>query len=95
MGLAGFSQNFDGNGPFDRFMINTGSDTLVSAPASVVGFSGKRLQLLAHTSQPPLGTSPAFPATEPPYRPLVPCFTQAPQNLNGPAAHGPADGSGG
>ncbi len=97
VGAAGFSQNFDGNGPFDRFMINTGSDTLVSAPASVVGspLSGKKLQLLAHTSQPPLGTSPAFPATEPPYRPLVPCYTQASQNLNGPAAHGPADGSGG
>jgi ABC-type transporter Mla subunit MlaD len=97
VGTAGFSQNFDGNGPFDRFMISTGSDTLVSAPASLAGFtqSGKKLKLLAHTSQPPLGTSPAFPATEPPYRPLVPCYTQAPPNLNGPAAHGPADGSGG
>ncbi|HEX3692517.1 MAG TPA: MlaD family protein [Solirubrobacteraceae bacterium] len=97
VGVAGFSQNFDGNGPFDRFMINTGSNTLVSAPASVVGSSatGKKLQLLAHTSQPPLGTSPAFPASEPPYQPLVPCYTQAPQNLNGSAAHGPADGSGG
>jgi virulence factor Mce-like protein len=96
-GTAGFSQNFDGNGPFDRFMINTGSTTLVSAPASIVGTSssGKKLQLLAHTSQPPLGTRPAFPATEPPYRPLVPCYKQAPQNLNGPAAQGPADGSGG
>ncbi|HEU0249703.1 MAG TPA: MlaD family protein [Solirubrobacteraceae bacterium] len=97
VGTAGFSQNFDGNGPFDRFMINTGSTTLVSAPATIVGASsrGKKLQLLAHTSQPPLGTSPAFPATEPPYRPLVPCYKQAPQNLNGPASRGPADGSGG
>ncbi len=97
VGLAGFSQNFDGNGPFDRFLINTGSDTLTSAPATIVGAEsrGKKLKLVAHTSQPPLGTSPAFPATEPPYRPLVPCYTQAPQNLNGSAAHGPADGSGG
>jgi phospholipid/cholesterol/gamma-HCH transport system substrate-binding protein len=96
-GLAGISQGFDGNGPFNRFMISTGSDTLVSAPATIVGASsgGKRLQLLAHTSQPPLGTSPAFPASEPPYRPLVPCYKQAPQNLNGPAAHGPADGGSG
>jgi virulence factor Mce-like protein len=96
-GLAGLSQSFDGNGPFNRFMISTGSDTLVSAPASVVGVTprGKRLQLLAHTSQPPLGTRPAFPASEPPYEPLVPCYKQAPQELNGPAAQGPADGSGG
>jgi phospholipid/cholesterol/gamma-HCH transport system substrate-binding protein len=96
-GAAGFSQNFDGNGLFDRFMIDTGSTTLLSAPASIVGASssGKKLQLLAHTSQSPLGTRPAFPATEPPYKPLVPCYKQAPQNLNGPASQGPADGSGG
>lgn len=96
-GTAGFSQGFDGNGPFDRFMIMTGSDTLPSAPATIVGAEsrGKKLRLLAHTSQPPLGTSPAFPATEPPYKPLVPCYTQTPPNLNGPAAHGPADGSAG
>lgn len=97
VGAAGFSQNFDGNGPFARFMIDTGSNTLVSAPATNVGVSsrGRKLQLLAHSSQQPLGTRPAFPATEPPYKPLVPCYTQAPQNLNGPAAQGPADGSGG
>ncbi len=94
-GLARASrQSFDGNGQTDRFMIETGGQTLRSAPASVVGASsGKGLRLLAHTSQPPLGTSPAFPATEPPYKPLVPCYTQTPQNLNGPLAHGPADGS--
>jgi phospholipid/cholesterol/gamma-HCH transport system substrate-binding protein len=97
VGAAGFSQNFDGNGPFDRFMLDTGSTTLVSPPASIVGVAprGKRLQLLAHTSQLPLGTRPAFPASEPPYEPLVPCYKQAPQELNGPAAQGPADGSGG
>lgn len=97
VGAAGFSQNFDGNGPFDRFMIDTGSTTLLSAPTTVVGATtrGKKRQLLARASQPPLGTRPAFPASEPPYKPLVPCYTQAPQELNGPAAQGPADGSGG
>lgn len=96
-GLAGISQSFDGNGPTNRFMVSTGNQTLASAPASVVGIktTGKKLQLLAHTSQPPLGTSPAFPASEPPYKPLVPCYTQAPQSLNGPLSQGPADGSGG
>lgn len=95
-GAAGFSQGFDGNGPFNRFMVSTGSTTLVSAPASIVGATARGgKQLLAHTSQPPLGTRPAFPASEPPYQPLVPCYKQAPPNLNGPAAQGPADGSGG
>jgi ABC-type transporter Mla subunit MlaD len=96
-GLAGLAQNFDGNGVMSHFMVSTGSNTLLSAPASVVGATtgGKKLKLLAHTSQPPLGTSPSFPASEPPYKPLVPCYTQALQNLNGPASQGPADGSGG
>ena len=93
-GLAGIGQSFDGNGQLTRFMLSTGSQTLRSAPATAVGAtSGKGLRLLAHTSQPPLGTRPAFPATEPPYKPLVQCSTQAPQELNGPLAQGPADGS--
>lgn len=94
-GVAGISQSFDGNGPLNRFMVSTGGDTLLSAPASVVGVTtaGKKLKLLAHTSQPPQGTSPAFPASEPPYQPLVPCYTQALQSFNGPSSQGPADGS--
>jgi phospholipid/cholesterol/gamma-HCH transport system substrate-binding protein len=93
-GLAGVGQSFDGNGQLTRFMVETGNQTLRSAPATAVGTtSQKGLRLLAHTSQPPLGTRPAFPASEPPYRPLVPCYTQTPQNINGPLAQGPADGS--
>jgi phospholipid/cholesterol/gamma-HCH transport system substrate-binding protein len=94
-GAAGIGQSFDGNGLTNRFMVETGSQTLRSAPATVVGASsGKGLRLLAHTSQPPLGTRPAFPASEPPYKPLVQCDTQTPQELNGPLSQGPADGSG-
>jgi phospholipid/cholesterol/gamma-HCH transport system substrate-binding protein len=94
-GLAGIGQSFDGNGPLDRFMISTGSQTLKSAPASVVGVSTRTgLPLLARTSQSPLGTRPAFPTSEPPYKPLVPCYTQAVPNFNGPLSEGPADGSG-
>jgi phospholipid/cholesterol/gamma-HCH transport system substrate-binding protein len=94
-GAAGIAQSFDGNGLMNRFMVSTGGDTLLSAPASAVGVttSGKKLKLLAHTSQPPLGTSPAFPASEPPYKPLVPCYTQTLQSFNGPSSQGPADGS--
>jgi phospholipid/cholesterol/gamma-HCH transport system substrate-binding protein len=94
-GLAGLGQSFDGNGQTTRFLVETGGQTLRSAPASAVGAPsrGKKLPLLAHTSQAPLGTSPAFPASEPPYKPLVPCYTQTPQNFNGPLSQGPADGS--
>lgn len=93
-GLAGIGQSFDGNGQTTRFMVETGGQTLRSAPATAVGLTTRKgLRLLAHTSQPPLGTSPAFPASEPPYKPLVPCYTQTPQNFNGPLSHGPADGS--
>lgn len=96
-GVAGIAQSFDGNGSMNRFMVSTGGDTLLSAPASDVGVTtnGKKLRLLAHTSQPPLGTRPAFPVSEPPYKPLVPCYTQTPQSFNGPSSQGPADGSGG
>ncbi len=94
-GLAGVGQSFDGNGPLTRFMISTGSQTLKSAPATAVGVStAPGLSLLAHASQPPLGTRPAFPTSEPPYKPLVPCYTQAVPNFNGPLSEGPADGSG-
>jgi phospholipid/cholesterol/gamma-HCH transport system substrate-binding protein len=94
VGAAGLGQSFDGNGPTNRFMVEAGGQTLRSGPAKAVGATSRNgLRLLAHTSQPPLGTSPAFPASEPPYKPLVPCYTQTPQDFNGPLAHGPADGS--
>lgn len=94
-GLAGVGQSFDGNGQMTRFMLSTGNVTVKSAPATAVGAtSSTGLSLLAHTSQPPLGTRPAFPAVEPPYKPLVPCYTQTLQNFNGPLSEGPADGNG-
>jgi phospholipid/cholesterol/gamma-HCH transport system substrate-binding protein len=95
VGASGISQSFDGNGMTTRFMISTGSNTLLSAPATAVGTTTrKKLQLLAHTAQPPLGTHPAFPVSEPEYKPLVPCYKQAVPNFNGPLSQGPADGNG-
>jgi phospholipid/cholesterol/gamma-HCH transport system substrate-binding protein len=93
-GLAGIGQNFDGNGLTTRFMVETGSQTLRSGQVTTVGGPGRGLRLLAHTSQPPLGTKPAFPASEPAYKPLVPCYTQKLQDFNGPISQGPADGTG-
>lgn len=94
VGFAGLGQSFDGNGQLLSGLVSTGSQTLRSEPATVVGASsGPGLRLLAHTSQPPLGTRPAFPSSEPPYKPLVPCYTQSLQSFNGSIAQGPADGS--
>lgn len=95
VGLAGVGQNFNGNGLMPRFLLSTGSQTLRSRPATDVGLGNPSngQPLLAHTALTPEGTRPAFPAKEPPYKPLVPCYTQAVPNFNGPLASGPADGS--
>jgi ABC-type transporter Mla subunit MlaD len=93
-GLAGIGQSFDGNGTFTHFLLGSGGPTIRSAPASTLGSSAKGLRLLAHASLPPQGTRPAFPASEPAYKPLVPCYTQALPNFNGPLSQGPPDGTG-
>jgi phospholipid/cholesterol/gamma-HCH transport system substrate-binding protein len=93
-GLAGIGQNFDGNGTLTQFLIGSGGPTIRSGNATVEGKSIKGLRLLAHASLPPQGTRPAFPKTEPAYEPLVPCYTQALPEFNGPLSSGPADGSG-
>ncbi|MGN6373265.1 MAG: MlaD family protein [Solirubrobacteraceae bacterium] len=94
VGFAGTGENFDGNGLMPRFLISTGTQTLRSRPASVVGEKTRAgFRLLAHTADTPEGTRPAFPASEPPYKPLVPCYTQKVPDFNGPLSQGPADGS--
>jgi ABC-type transporter Mla subunit MlaD len=91
-GLAGIGQGFDGNGAFVHFLLGSGGPSVRSGVTQIQGRSGKGLHLLAHASLPPLGTRPAFPASEPPYKPLVPCYTQTLPNFNGPQSSGPADG---
>jgi len=96
VGLTGIGQNFDGNGPFTQFLVGNSGATLVSKPTTLVGHttSGAGEKLLTRSPLSPLGTRPAFPASEPPYQPLVPCSTQTPQEVNNSAlANGPADGS--
>jgi phospholipid/cholesterol/gamma-HCH transport system substrate-binding protein len=95
VGLAGIGQSFDGNGSVSHFLLSGSGQTLHSAPVSILGTHVQGLKLLAHAALPPLGTRPAYPAEEPPYKPLVPCYTQAVPNFNGPLSQGPADGSGG
>jgi phospholipid/cholesterol/gamma-HCH transport system substrate-binding protein len=95
-GLAGIGQNFDGNGAGGRFIAGGTGTTVLSPPPTVVkpGAPPGNKTLVAQTALAPEGTSPRFPGSEPPYRPLVPCDTQAVFNFNGPLAHGPADGGG-
>ena len=93
-GVAGLGQGFDGNGPFSRFLVGSSGNTVVSAPASIVGTSLVGNKLLGHAALKPLGTRPAFPGSEPAYQPLVQCDTQALPEFNGPLASGPADGGG-
>jgi ABC-type transporter Mla subunit MlaD len=94
VGLAGIAQGFNGNGAYDRFQVGGNGQTVKSAPVKITGTNTPPgLQLLAQAPLTPLGTRPAFPAEEPPYKPSVPCYTQRPPNFNGPLSSGPADGS--
>jgi phospholipid/cholesterol/gamma-HCH transport system substrate-binding protein len=94
VGLGSVGQGFTGNGPMLRALVGNSGQTLRSLPAGLVGTKLKGEALLARSPLQPLGTRPAFPAEEPPYEPLVPCYTQALPNFNGPLSQGPADGSG-
>ncbi|MFI4989612.1 MAG: MlaD family protein [Solirubrobacterales bacterium] len=93
-GVAGIGQTFDGNGTLTKFLLGGGGPTVRSAPSTVEGKNINGLKLVAHASLPPQGTRPAFPKTEPAYQPLVPCYTQALPEFNGPLSQGPADGAG-
>jgi ABC-type transporter Mla subunit MlaD len=97
VGLAGIGQSFDGNGTMTRFLAGNSGQTLKTPKVTVLGSKvrGENLQLLGRSPLQPLGTRPAYPAEEPAYQPLVPCYTQALPEFNGPLASGPADGSGG
>jgi ABC-type transporter Mla subunit MlaD len=94
VGLAGLGDSFNGNGPASKFVVGSSGQTVVSGQSSIVG--GKvspGLKLLARSPLAPQGTRPKFPGSEPPYQPLVPCYTQTLPEINGPLAQGPADGS--
>ncbi len=94
VGLSGIGQSFDGNGTVDKFLVGNSGQTLRSRPVQVTGAKVRPGQrLLGRSPFSPLGTRPAFPAEEPPYQPLVPCYKQTLPNFNGPLSQGPADGT--
>jgi hypothetical protein len=88
-GLAGESQNFDGNGYYVRFQTGGGTQAVSTGTAT-----GGAAPLVGNTVKVPIGTRPRFPGKRPPYQPEATCHRQQRPNLNGPAAaKGPADGS--
>ncbi len=76
VGLAGESQNFDGNGSYTRFMTGGGA-----YPVQTQLAQQQRSPLYGSAVAPPLGTRPAR-ITKPPYKPNAACHKQDPPNLN-------------
>jgi len=96
VGANSIGQSFSGNGLQGlRSLVGGGGTSLRSQPTGVVGLrTAAGESLVTRAFLPPLGTRPIFTGEQPPYRPLVPCYTQKLPEFNGPlAGPGPADGS--
>lgn len=76
VGLAGESQNFDGNGSYTRFMAGGGG-----FPVQTEYAQQQRSPLFGAATRPPIGTRPAR-GGKPPYQPNSPCYKQSPPDLN-------------
>jgi hypothetical protein len=76
VGLAGIGQNFDGNGRYVRSAAGGGSDRV--ATASLPGGG----PLYGNAVFPSLATRPANPGKQPPLVRNIPCFKNAPPDLN-------------
>ncbi|MDE3131615.1 MAG: MCE family protein [Acidobacteriota bacterium] len=78
VGLAGATQNFDGNGRYVRAALGGGATQIRTATLSPAG------ALYGNAVLPVLGTFPSFPSagTAPAVSSSVPCYTQSPPNLN-------------
>lgn len=83
VGLAGSSQNFDGNGPAVRYHAGFGDTTVTTGRVPSTGES-----LVGLTDEPILGSRPRWTGVRPPFRPDVACASQEPPDLR--AETGPA-----
>jgi phospholipid/cholesterol/gamma-HCH transport system substrate-binding protein len=79
VGLAGASQNFDGNGRYLRASVAGGSDLVQTKPLPING------PMFGNAVLTPLGTRPAFPASAPTLDGNVACYHNAVPNLNSTA----------
>jgi phospholipid/cholesterol/gamma-HCH transport system substrate-binding protein len=84
VGLAGEAQGSDGNGSVIRPTLGGGAYTTRFG-------SSRTLQspVIGNANLRPLGFSPLYPSTQPPYNLTAPCYRQVPPDINGPQA-GPA-----
>lgn len=78
VGLAGATQNFDGNGHYVRATIGGGANQIQTQALSSAGV------LYGNAVLPVLGSFPSFPSTggAPALKSSVPCYTQTAPNLN-------------
>jgi phospholipid/cholesterol/gamma-HCH transport system substrate-binding protein len=78
VGLAGSTQNFDGNGHYVRATVGGGASGIQTQPLADAG------ALYGNAVLPVLGTFPSFPSTgsAPTVKSSVPCYTQTAPNLN-------------
>jgi ABC-type transporter Mla subunit MlaD len=81
VGLAGEAANFDGNGSMIRAGLGGGS-YLVNFGRS----RADRTAVVGNANLRPLGSSPLYPAQQPPYELDAPCYRQALPAINGPQA---------
>ncbi len=81
VGLAGEGASFDGNGSVIRTGLGGGSQLVNFGKSRVDGTT-----VVGNSNVPPLGTSPRYPATPPPYNLTASCYRQALPNVNGPLA---------
>jgi virulence factor Mce-like protein len=89
VGLAGESENFDGNGTYVRFQTGGGSQQI-----SLGNSATNSGNLFGNLVSAPLGNRPYDPRKRSPYRPDVPCYTQQIPDLSGPASAKTAGGPG-
>jgi virulence factor Mce-like protein len=78
VGLAGESQNTDGNGQYVRFQTGGGTQTF-----STGAINGE--PLFGNAVAPVLGSRPGYPGVRPPYAPKAACKDQPLPDVNGPA----------
>ncbi len=81
VGLAGEGSNFDANGSMFRTSLGGGSELVNSGTSRVLNSP-----VVGNAILRPLGTSPLYPAQQPPYKLDAPCYRQAQPDVNGPQA---------
>jgi phospholipid/cholesterol/gamma-HCH transport system substrate-binding protein len=89
VGLAGEGEGFDGNGSYIRFAVGGGSHQLRLGKSQAL-----RGTVIGNANFAPLGTTPLYPKSQPPYKTAARCYRNQLPDVNGPqAGPGPAPAS--